>query len=224
MLHAHGIAGISGIDTRRLTRVIRTTGAVPGAFGPADDLDALRAAASQNREPTRSISSPPSRPPSRTRFRPPTARNAASSPTTTASSGRSCVTSAGSEPLRSSRRRRQRPTCWPATPMASSCPMGLAIRRTWPGRRASSANCSDHPCRCSASASATNCWRQRSAAPPSSCRSDTTAPTTRSRICRPGGSRSPARTTTSPCPPMGWPGSPPPPTSTSTTGSVKGSK
>ncbi len=45
MLQAHGIAGISGIDTRRLTRVIRTTGAVPGAFGPADDLDALRAAA-----------------------------------------------------------------------------------------------------------------------------------------------------------------------------------
>ncbi len=29
----HGIAGIGGIDTRRLTRHIRDTGAVPGAFG-----------------------------------------------------------------------------------------------------------------------------------------------------------------------------------------------
>jgi carbamoyl-phosphate synthase small subunit len=45
MLRAHGIAGISGVDTRRLTRLIRTTGAVPGAFGPAEDVDALRTAA-----------------------------------------------------------------------------------------------------------------------------------------------------------------------------------
>ncbi len=29
----HGIAGIGGIDTRRLTRHIRDTGAMPGAFG-----------------------------------------------------------------------------------------------------------------------------------------------------------------------------------------------
>jgi carbamoyl-phosphate synthase small subunit len=45
LLREHGIAGISGVDTRRLTRIIRQTGAVPGAFGPADSLDALRAAA-----------------------------------------------------------------------------------------------------------------------------------------------------------------------------------
>ncbi len=45
LLGDHGIAGITGIDTRRLTRLIRTTGAVPGAFGPAEDLDAVRAAA-----------------------------------------------------------------------------------------------------------------------------------------------------------------------------------
>jgi carbamoyl-phosphate synthase small subunit len=38
--------GITGIDTRRLTRLIRDTGAIPGAFGPADDVEALRAAAS----------------------------------------------------------------------------------------------------------------------------------------------------------------------------------
>jgi carbamoyl-phosphate synthase small subunit len=45
MLRNRGIAGISGIDTRRLTRVIRDTGAIPGAFGPADDIAALQAAA-----------------------------------------------------------------------------------------------------------------------------------------------------------------------------------
>lgn len=35
-LRRHGIAGIAGIDTRRLTRHIRDTGAMPGAFGPAE--------------------------------------------------------------------------------------------------------------------------------------------------------------------------------------------
>jgi carbamoyl-phosphate synthase small subunit len=49
-LIGHGLAGIAGVDTRRLTRLIRDTGAMPGAFGPlagdgATDLDALRAAA-----------------------------------------------------------------------------------------------------------------------------------------------------------------------------------
>ena len=32
-LRRHGVAGIAGIDTRRLTRVIRSAGAIPGAFG-----------------------------------------------------------------------------------------------------------------------------------------------------------------------------------------------
>ncbi len=49
MLRRFGIAGIAGIDTRRLTRLLRDTGAMPGAFGPvgADGLDeaTLRAAA-----------------------------------------------------------------------------------------------------------------------------------------------------------------------------------
>jgi carbamoyl-phosphate synthase small subunit len=44
MLVRHGIPGITGIDTRRLTRLIRETGAIPGAFGTADE-QALRAAA-----------------------------------------------------------------------------------------------------------------------------------------------------------------------------------
>jgi len=34
----HGIAGLSGIDTRRLTRHLRDRGAMPGAFGPDADI------------------------------------------------------------------------------------------------------------------------------------------------------------------------------------------
>ncbi len=44
LLERHGIAGIAGIDTRRLTRIIRDSGAMPGAFGDAPEAD-LRAAA-----------------------------------------------------------------------------------------------------------------------------------------------------------------------------------
>ncbi|MCU1360342.1 MAG: carA [Ilumatobacteraceae bacterium] len=44
MLIRYGISGIGGIDTRRLTRLLRDTGAMPGAFGTAD-LATLRAAA-----------------------------------------------------------------------------------------------------------------------------------------------------------------------------------
>ena len=39
-----GVPGIAGIDTRRLTRLIRDTGAIPGAFGDANETE-LRAAA-----------------------------------------------------------------------------------------------------------------------------------------------------------------------------------
>jgi len=44
LLRAHGIPGIAGIDTRRLTRRIRDAGAIPGAFGPGDEAALLRAA------------------------------------------------------------------------------------------------------------------------------------------------------------------------------------
>jgi carbamoyl-phosphate synthase small subunit len=44
MLGRYGISGIAGIDTRRLTRLLRDTGAMPGAFGTAGEA-ALRAAA-----------------------------------------------------------------------------------------------------------------------------------------------------------------------------------
>lgn len=43
-LRTHGLAGIAGIDTRRLTRHIREAGAMPGAFGTGDET-ALKAAA-----------------------------------------------------------------------------------------------------------------------------------------------------------------------------------
>jgi carbamoyl-phosphate synthase small subunit len=44
MLVQHGVPGIAGIDTRRLTRILRDTGAMPGAFGSASEAE-LRAAA-----------------------------------------------------------------------------------------------------------------------------------------------------------------------------------
>jgi carbamoyl-phosphate synthase small subunit len=43
-LRRHRLAGIAGIDTRRLTRHIRDSGAMPGAFGPADHAALLGAA------------------------------------------------------------------------------------------------------------------------------------------------------------------------------------
>jgi carbamoyl-phosphate synthase small subunit len=43
-LRRHGVPGIAGVDTRRLTRHIRQAGALPGAFGDADEV-ALKAAA-----------------------------------------------------------------------------------------------------------------------------------------------------------------------------------
>ncbi|MGI8809554.1 MAG: glutamine-hydrolyzing carbamoyl-phosphate synthase small subunit [Acidimicrobiales bacterium] len=47
-LAAHGVPGITGIDTRRLTRHIREAGSMPGAFGTADEAT-LRAAAQAER-------------------------------------------------------------------------------------------------------------------------------------------------------------------------------
>jgi carbamoyl-phosphate synthase small subunit len=43
-LRRHGIPGIAGVDTRRLTRHLREAGAMPGAFGTADETT-LKAAA-----------------------------------------------------------------------------------------------------------------------------------------------------------------------------------
>jgi len=43
-LRRHGLAGIAGVDTRRLTRHLRDAGAMPGAFGPADETTLKEAA------------------------------------------------------------------------------------------------------------------------------------------------------------------------------------
>jgi carbamoyl-phosphate synthase small subunit len=43
-LRHHGVPGIAGVDTRRLTRHIREAGALPGAFGSTDEVT-LKAAA-----------------------------------------------------------------------------------------------------------------------------------------------------------------------------------
>ena len=57
--------GITGIDTRRLTRHLRDEGALPGAFG-TDEAAVRAAAASATHAPTASTSSPPSPPTSPT--------------------------------------------------------------------------------------------------------------------------------------------------------------
>ena len=44
LLRRHGVSGIAGVDTRRLTRHIRDAGAMPGAFGTADEATLLAAA------------------------------------------------------------------------------------------------------------------------------------------------------------------------------------
>ena len=44
LLKKSGVAGIAGIDTRRLTRILRDTGAMPGAFGTASHGELLAAA------------------------------------------------------------------------------------------------------------------------------------------------------------------------------------
>jgi carbamoyl-phosphate synthase small subunit len=46
-LRRHGVPAITGVDTRRLTRHIRDLGALPGAFGRADEASLRAAAASE---------------------------------------------------------------------------------------------------------------------------------------------------------------------------------
>ena len=47
LLRRHGVPGIAGIDTRRLTRHIRDAGAMPGAFGDRGRGGAEAAAAAE---------------------------------------------------------------------------------------------------------------------------------------------------------------------------------
>ena len=50
-LRAYAIPGIAGIDTRKLTRRIRDTGAIPGAFGPTELADEATLLAAARAEP-----------------------------------------------------------------------------------------------------------------------------------------------------------------------------
>ena len=47
MLRRFGVSGIAGIDTRRLTRLLRDTGAMAGAFGTTDESSLRTAAAAE---------------------------------------------------------------------------------------------------------------------------------------------------------------------------------
>ena len=68
MLARYGVPGIAGIDTRRLTRLIRDTGAMPGAFGTRRrSRRCSRPRPRRARHRRRSTSSPRSPRPSRTR-------------------------------------------------------------------------------------------------------------------------------------------------------------
>ncbi len=89
-------------------------------------------------------------------------------------------------------------SCWRATPTPSSSPTAPATRRR---STTSSRACAAWSARsrCGASAWATSSCAGPSGSRPSSCPSATAARTTRSRTSRPGGSRSPPRTTASRC-------------------------
>ncbi len=158
----HGVPGIAGIDTRRLTRHLRDAGALPGAFG-TDEAAVRAAAAAARHAPTASTSSPTVTTDRAVHRRATRTRRSTSSPTTSASSARSCATSSPwAAASRSCRRRRPPPTCSPATPTACSCRTGPATRPRSPARPTPSP-ASWARCRCSASASATRSSGSRSA-------------------------------------------------------------
>ena len=54
LLRRYGVSGIAGIDTRRLTRLLRETGALPGAFGDAERGGAAGRRRGRARAPTAS--------------------------------------------------------------------------------------------------------------------------------------------------------------------------
>ena len=114
-----GVAGITGIDTRRLTRHIRQAGAMPCALGTAPESVLLEAA---RREPgtegvdlvsevTTTVVLP------RRIQRP---ASSTSSPTTSGSRRRSCATSCASPRSKSCPPRRRRAKCLPASRTACS--------------------------------------------------------------------------------------------------------
>ena len=134
MLSRYGISGIGGIDTRRLTRLLRDTGAMPGAFGTADEAIAARrggrrAGHRRHRSRRRGHHDAPyavhavgagDAADRRLRLRH-QAHDPA--PPRRARHGRG-----------GARRRRRPPRCWLASPTACSCPTARATRR-WSATR-----------------------------------------------------------------------------------------
>ena len=128
-LRRHGVPGIAGIDTRRLTRHIRDAGAMPGAFGTADEATLKAAAVAEpgtdgidlvaTVTTRRAVHGRRRAPPGR-RLR---LRHQDDDP---------APPRRASPPSRSCRRRRRPPTCSPASPTACSSRTAPATRPTVP--------------------------------------------------------------------------------------------
>ena len=191
-------AASAGIDTRRLTRILRDTGAMAGAFGTAGRGRACAPAAAV--EPGTDGIDLVAEVTCATRV-----HGTCTAPAHAATDRRLRLRHQAHDrpPPRRPRHGRRRPGlddgrrgAGRASPTASSCRTVRATRPWSATPSTRSPSCSAR-CRSSGSASATNCSAGRSAARRSSCRSVTTAATIRCATSRPGTSRSPARTTTS---------------------------
>jgi hypothetical protein len=174
-LQKHGVVAIAGIDTRKLTRILREGGAQAGCI-MAIDVDDQKAIAEARNFPglagmdlakVVSTSSPTSGQPANGRWtaiaRSPR-DNFMSWPTISASSTTSCAClPIAAAKSRSFRRKRRPPRSSSANPMAYFCPTVPATRNpaTTPSRP--SAKSSPPECRPSASASAISCWHWRPA-------------------------------------------------------------
>ena len=160
-LRRHGLAGIAGIDTRRLTRHIRDAGAMPGAFGTADEA-ALKQAAVARAGHRRHRPRRPGHLRRALHGRAPAP--AGSWPTTSASSDRS------SRQLGEIATVEVVPASTPAAEVLAREPDGVFLSNGPGDPAAVAVRGRQHPascsarCRCSASASATSCSPPRSAA------------------------------------------------------------
>ena len=216
LLRRHGIAGIAGIDTRRLTRHIRddrracrAPSATRGRGGAAGRRGG-RAGHRRDRPRGRGDH----RPALHGRRR---CSASGSSPTTSASSARSCATSAALAtvevvPASTAGRRRARPRARRRVPVQRPRRPGRGPLRRRRHRRAARAGAGVRHLPRPPAAGPGHRRRDREAA-----RSATTAATTRCSTWPPAGWRSPARTTTSPSPRTPSAAGPRSPTSTSTT-------
>jgi carbamoyl-phosphate synthase small subunit len=171
----HGVAGIAGVDTRRLTRHLRDHGALPGAFGTADEATlraaGLAAVGTDGRDLVAAVST----------------GSVYSTPSTSGADRRIVALDLGIKTtivrnLAEIGSVEVVPASTSAADILAMDPDGVSVQRpvTRCGRAvpAPSGACSAR-CRCSASAWVTRCWRPRWVGRPTSCPSATTAATTR---------------------------------------------